>query len=177
MLFAFLFCGVAAAATMQTTHVTTVKNTVGTTNNNQDYAKLTTITATNRLANTAWPKFNHDNKNTGQSQYDGRQTSPSLKWKYKIGSYNHASYPVIGSDGTVYFGCDNSYFYALNPNGTLKWKYKTGSIGSSPAIGSDGTLYFGCDNSYVYALNPSGTLKWKYKTNSMRMNSFSSYWG
>ncbi len=33
------------------------------------------------------------------------------------------SCPAIGDDGTIYFGSDDNYFYALNPDGTLKWKF------------------------------------------------------
>jgi outer membrane protein assembly factor BamB len=163
----FLFCGSASAATVN--QLTPAKINVGTTLDSQNTAKLTAITPASKLASTAWPKFHQNNRNTGQSPYMGPLTSPTLKWKYNPGSYTYTSYPVIGSDRTVYFGCDNDYFYALKPNGTLKWKYKIDSTPNSPAIGSDGTLYFGCDNSYLYALNPNGTLKWKYKTNSMRM--------
>jgi outer membrane protein assembly factor BamB len=39
----------------------------------------------------------------------------------------------VGADGTVYFGgVDNifdSYFYALNPDGTLKWRYPSSTVG------------------------------------------------
>jgi len=64
---------------------------------------------------------------------------------------------------------NDTYLYALNPNGTLKWRYETwetGSVPSSPAIGADGIVYVGSRDQYLYALNPDGTLKWRYETGS-----------
>ena len=75
--------------------------------------------------------------------------------------------PAIGKDGTIYVGAWNSYFYALNPDGTLKWKFETPAafegVSSSAAIGADGTIYVGSNSGYFYALNPDGTEKWKFK--------------
>jgi outer membrane protein assembly factor BamB len=101
----------------------------------------------------------------------------TLKWKYQIDGL--MPYPVVASDGTIYFqtmpgsSVVDAYLYAFNPDGTLKWKYRTGSCGSSkvaPIIGQDGTIYVGgveLNESlypiyYLYAINPDGTLKWKY---------------
>ncbi len=116
------------------------------------------------LASTPQPKFNHDNNNTGQSQYNGPTTN-TTKWKYRTGNSIYVSSPAIGSDGTIYIGSMDDNLYAINPTGTLKWKYLTDdSIESSPAIGSDGTIYIGTLNDSLYAINPTGTLKWKYST-------------
>lgn len=70
--------------------------------------------------------------------------------------------PVIGSDGTIYWG-DSWGFFAVNPDGTQKWKLDIpfGSYGGpdnpSPAVGSDGALYlplkdpFNGSNQYLKA--------------------------
>jgi outer membrane protein assembly factor BamB len=89
----------------------------------------------------------------------------TLKWKYFVGDWI-ASSPAIGDDGSIYFGSENDYIYALYPNGTLKWKYLTGiAVWSDPAIGDDGTIYCGSYDGNLYALYPNnGTLKWKYQT-------------
>jgi len=101
----------------------------------------------------------------------------TLKWKYQIEEL--IPYPVVASDGTIYFqsmpgsSVVDAYLYAFNPDGTLKWKYRTGNCGASkiaPSIGQDGTIYVGgveLNESlypiyYLYAINPDGTLKWKY---------------
>jgi len=86
----------------------------------------------------------------------------TLKWKYPTGHHIMSS-PVIGKDGTIYFGSYNKNIYALYPNGTLRWNFKTdGFVHTSPAIDDDGVIYCGSDDHYMYALYPNGTLKWKY---------------
>ncbi|MCP4569949.1 MAG: PQQ-binding-like beta-propeller repeat protein [FCB group bacterium] len=121
-----------------------------------------------------WPKFRHDLKNTGRTQYTG-PTAPTLDWTYLTGDFVVSS-PTIGSDGTIYFGSGirrslwihgetDSSLYALNPNGTLKWKYTTlGGLFSSPTIAEDGTIYIGSFDRSLYAIEDSvtyGRLKWK----------------
>ncbi|TDI86417.1 MAG: hypothetical protein E2O79_00110, partial [Caldithrix sp.] len=48
------------------------------------------------------------------------------------------SSPVIGADGTIYFGsrgigpCEtNDFFYAVNPDSTLQWRFPSGTDGAS----------------------------------------------
>ena len=75
------------------------------------------------------------------------------------------SSPAIDNEGTVYFGSNDSYVYALDPDGKLKWRFKTkGQITSSPAIGPDSTIYQGCNDGRLYDLNPDGTQKWYFQT-------------
>jgi len=90
----------------------------------------------------------------------------TMKWRYWIGGGTEIlSSPVIGFDGTIYFGCGQSIL-ALNSNGTKRWQHSTGHVVySSPAIGDDGTVYCGCHDTYLYALYPNnGTEKWKFHT-------------
>ncbi|WP_011308636.1 PKD domain-containing protein [Methanosarcina barkeri] len=115
------------------------------------------------LANSAWPKFQRDLNNSGQSSYNGPQTNNSI-WTYTA-TKQISSSPAIGTDGTIYIGSYDNKLYALNSDGTLKWSYTTGNrISSSPAIGVDGTVYIGSYDKNIYALNPDGTLKWSYTT-------------
>ncbi len=76
----------------------------------------------------------------------------TLKWSYEIAPsewipvpQDSYSSPAIGADGTIYFGAETGFLYALNPDGTLKWKenFYNGINWSSPAILPDGTLYIG----------------------------------
>ena len=62
--------------------------------------------------------------------------------------------PAVGSDRTVYFGCETTYIYALNPDGSLRWKCKTSrdTTWPSPAIKSDGTIFIGNMNGNLYAI-------------------------
>jgi outer membrane protein assembly factor BamB len=89
----------------------------------------------------------------------------TVKWRYITGNHVDSS-PVIGNDGTIYFGDWNGWIHALNPNGTLKWKYQTGNIVTgSPAIGLDGTVYCGSHDNKLYAFYPeNGTVKWTFQT-------------
>ncbi len=88
-------------------------------------------------------------------------TTGRVKWVFEPpvrlepADYSHpALSPVVGSDGTIYFGVyDSYYFFAVNPDGSLKWMYRTSSlIESSASIGSDGTIYFGTFGGNLYAI-------------------------
>jgi outer membrane protein assembly factor BamB len=135
-----------------------------------------TVSATG-LADSPQPKFQHDNNNTGQSEYTGPQTN-GTKWKYE-GQISR--YPVIGSDGTIYTAIrasEGNYLCALNPNGTQKWNYTLidfGYVSTAAAIDSDGTIYFGTSGSsdyyLFYALNPNGTQKWNYSVGEIMQSS------
>ena len=84
---------------------------------------------------------------------------------------NIYSSPAIGPDGTIYFGSNNTIFYALNgKTGDKLWGFQTdGALSSSPAIGSDGTVSVaGCipiDNiGRLYAINTkTGTKLWEFE--------------
>jgi outer membrane protein assembly factor BamB/methionine-rich copper-binding protein CopC len=118
------------------------------------------------LADSAQPKFHHDQNNTGQSVYNGPQNNET-KWNYTTNNMIGYSSPSIDKNGTVYVGSGDGYLYAFTSAGKLKWRYKTGdAVQSSPTIDSNGNIYFGsCDN-WLYVLTSAGKLKWRYKTGS-----------
>ena len=79
--------------------------------------------------------------------------------------------PSLGADGAIYFGSNNDYLYAVNPNGRLRWKNAITTavltdLNSSPAIGADGTLYVGSNDRHLYAVDPHGQVKWKARVES-----------
>ncbi|MFA5414288.1 MAG: PKD domain-containing protein [Methanoregula sp.] len=116
-------------------------------------------------ANSSWPKFGGNVKNTGLSLYNGTQSNVT-KWVHNFGQNLYGD-PVIGSDGTIYIGDLGNNITALNPDGSMKWFYTTGGgIEAGGAIDTSGTIYFGSDDNNLYALNPDGTLKWKYTAGS-----------
>ena len=111
----------------------------------------------------AWPMRGRNGVHAGNGLIVAPNNSVAVV-KYETGDGIYSS-PAVGADGTVYFGSDDTYLYALNADGSLKWKYATGGwISSSPAVGADGTVYIGSGDSYLYALNADGSLKWKYET-------------
>ncbi len=105
------------------------------------------------VSSSPWPEFGEGMQSTRLSAaLSATPTTGAFEWSYPISLSLGASSPVIGADGTIYFGADK--LYAINPNGGLKWSYTTGSvILSSPAIGADGTIYFGSADYNLYAIH------------------------
>lgn len=69
---------------------------------------------------------------------------------------------AIGPDGTIYFGCENSYLYALQADGQLRWHFKAAEpIRSSPVVTSEGTVLFAAQDGYLYALDTEGFQLWE----------------
>jgi outer membrane protein assembly factor BamB len=119
------------------------------------------------IIDSPWPMKCHDLHHTGRSPYSTADNDGTEIWRFEthdvVGSIEGS--PVIGPDGTIYFGCFDCHLYALYPDGTFKWKFKTdGWIWSAPAIAEDGTIYIGSYDDCLYALYPSGTLKWKFES-------------
>jgi PKD repeat protein len=106
--------------TYNTAGTYTVNLTVGNAAGSDSEVKTGYITVTaggtGGLADTAWPKFQNNNQNTGLSPYTGPQTNKVL-WTYTTGGSLYGS-PVIGSDGTISIGnYGDNKVYALNSDG------------------------------------------------------------
>jgi outer membrane protein assembly factor BamB len=92
------------------------------------------------------------------------------KWTVATAGNVRGRQPGIGPDGTVYFGSNDGYLYAVNPDGTTKWKFSVGcgSTFGSTLIDGAGTIYHNtnCDTgkTRLYAVNPNGTEKWRINT-------------
>jgi outer membrane protein assembly factor BamB len=91
----------------------------------------------------------------------------ATKTKEPAGRYDVDTSPVIGPDGTVYFGCHN-LFLGLSPHGDIALSFLAGTskdkIFSSPAMADDGTLYFGTQGRYFFALPKTGKPLWTVTT-------------
>ena len=93
----------------------------------------------------------------------------NLIWKFSTEGAVTSS-TRVGADGSLYFGCLDGYFYALNPDGSLKWKTDLAAeIWSSPALLEGGKAVFigsmAEDWANVFALDgETGEIIWKYKT-------------
>jgi outer membrane protein assembly factor BamB len=87
-----------------------------------------------------------------------------LRWVFKAGIDRSKifSSPALGGDGTVYFGTQGDYLFALNPSAKVLWSLKTGGDNdATPAVHEDGTVYFGSDDGKLRAVTPDGNLKWE----------------
>jgi len=84
-----------------------------------------------------------------------RAVSSVGAWKWAFPTTRQVrTTPAIAADGTIYFGCDDGNFYALNHDGTLKWSYHLGGTArSSPVIGQDGMVYVASYGDYLYAFD------------------------
>ncbi len=94
---------------------------------------------------------------------NGRLTAVSpqgyTKWTYLTGGAIESA-PVLGPDGTLYFGSKDQRVYALNPDGSQAWAYTTRSpVSSSPVVGRDGCVYANAGG-YIYAINRDGSIRW-----------------
>jgi outer membrane protein assembly factor BamB len=148
----------------------------------EDGANVITVIATDALGNMGssgltvyypsacldiWPTFQHDIRHTSLSYFSG-PANPLQKWAYS-GSQGESIYssPVIGSDGTIYFGSTADCFYAVNPDGSKKWTFPvTNGVYSSGAVGSDGCVYVGSAMGTLYAINSNGSQRWAFDTGS-----------
>jgi PKD repeat protein len=128
----------------------------------------TTLNTTNTtgLADTPWPKYQGDNNNTGQSQYNGPQTNNTQTVTTNLTQICASSNAVIDANGTIYINNLNT-LYAYNADGTLKWSTTTSFSGTTMrgmAIGSDGNLYV-LAGLYLTAFNTTnGTIEWYIST-------------
>jgi outer membrane protein assembly factor BamB len=110
-----------------------------------------------------WPMFRHDPRHTGRTPFTG-PAKPVIAWQFNAGDTIGSS-PVLGRDGTVYFGTGiapqfmaTKFFYALTPEGKVKWTFPVESgVFSSAAVGPDGKIFFSCFDANLYAIEDSLT--------------------
>jgi outer membrane protein assembly factor BamB len=86
-------------------------------------------------------------------------------WTFRAAS-DIKSTPVVGPDGTVYFGSSDGTFHALNGStGEVQWSYNTthGEIKGSAALGWNGRVLLLGGDGYLYSFYANGTLDWEYQ--------------
>ena len=128
------------------------------------FAIFSARSAEAQLADTPWPTLNRDLQRTGRTDVVGPQT-PTVKWRFRVGGACYSGI-AIAPDGTIYFGSNDYFVYAVNPNGTEKWRFRTGFYvhSAGPTVAADGTVYIGSTDDHLYALRPDGTEKWRFDT-------------
>jgi outer membrane protein assembly factor BamB len=77
------------------------------------------------------------------------------------------SSPALGGS-TIYFAASDTFFYALDTNGTVHTFIPATSqrVHSSPTIGLNGVIYYGTDDGNLYALNSDLTPLSSWRTPS-----------
>lgn len=111
---------------------------------------------------TDWPLFRGNGDLTGR--YEGEfPRSPRLLWSNSTAARTKSS-PVV-SGGTVYFGNEKGYLYAIGSDGKIKWKYEAGSPIQTPPMVVGEKVIFGADDGILRAVDSrSGRFIWSYKT-------------
>lgn len=73
--------------------------------------------------------------------------------------------PLEHHDGRLYFGSDDSTFYAFAlDRQAVSWRFRTGGIIRSGAAAADGRILFASDDGFLYALeDDSGTEVWRLR--------------
>ncbi len=116
-------------------------------------------------------QFRGDTGHSGTYDIDSSAVDGTVEWIYRT-QETVESTPVIGPDGTIYFGAgyNDGYFHAIDQDGNRKWRFHAGwMVSSSPALDDNGIIYFGItcrtdDIGYFMALYPNGSVKWDFET-------------
>ncbi len=127
------------------------------------------------LANSPWPKFAHDQHNSGISENPGpmmdmenADSGGAFPRYWRGGIQNDTVTSVcIGYDGMVVY-TQGEWLRARTPYGGGLWDVEFESkIKAWPAILHDGSIVFGTDQSWVYRVNPDGTNIWSTNANQI----------
>ena len=132
------------------------------------------------LPTNAWPRFRHDNRNTGVSPALVA-AMPKLKWKTFIGGSQYGgklgamtSGPVVNQNNVLFVGAgdlDNmgGSFYSLDNNGKKLWTFpsKRGLGLSTAVVRADGESYFAASTQTLWAVDPKGAKAWSYMVGSV----------
>ncbi len=128
----------------------------------------------------AWPRWHHDNTQSGLSPVDTTWLAGTVAWTVSVGApgtnmwtgapTDYMNSPVVGADGTIYQVGNNGTLYAVTPTGTAIWSTPLeGPLNdphpSTPIIAADGSLFvaFGDTEqaglSYgLFHVSPAGTI-------------------
>ena len=90
----------------------------------------------------------------------------TILWTGNMGKGTTESCATIGPDHTVYIGCNDSFCYAFNQDGSEKWSFETGQqITAAPILDPEGRLYVPSRDNWIYCLDSSdGSEIWKFET-------------
>jgi outer membrane protein assembly factor BamB len=86
-----------------------------------------------------------------------------IRWVFAAGTGRSKifSSAAASPDGTIFFGTQGNYFFALNQSSKVIWSQKTGGDNdSTPVVDVDGNLFFASDDGIVRAVAPGNKRLW-----------------
>jgi outer membrane protein assembly factor BamB len=87
----------------------------------------------------------------------------TIKWTFLTGDphANESGY-LINNEGTIFFGSQSGWLYAIDTTGTLKWKYNTGDNIHQKVMNIDlqGNIYITNASDSLYSFSKEGKLNW-----------------
>ena len=90
-----------------------------------------------------------------------------VKWEFNFGKGGFATYPVLGSDGTVFVGSWRGLYAINGKTGKKKWTSLNGETTEGfPVVGSNDMVFIGARKKKFFAVDgQSGTPKWEITLN------------
>ncbi|MBN2528393.1 MAG: PQQ-like beta-propeller repeat protein [Deltaproteobacteria bacterium] len=98
-----------------------------------------------------------------------RPAAGDLRWAFAagVGSAKVFSSAAQSLDGTIFFGTQGDYFFAINHASNVLWSKQTGGDNdSTPVVDIDGTVYFASDDGIVRSVASGNVQKWQVKLGS-----------
>jgi outer membrane protein assembly factor BamB len=89
-----------------------------------------------------------------------------IKWTFLTGTpYANESGYLINNEGTIFFGSQSGWLYAIDTSGNLKWKYNTGDNIHQSVMNTDleGNIYIANASDSLFSFSKEGQLNWKVK--------------
>ena len=126
------------------------------------------------LANSAWPKFAHDEQNTCYTENVGPMLNHELAdeggaWAryWRGGVQNDVIRGIsIGYDGNVFY-TQGVWLRARTASGSFIWDWHAGSkISSWPTILHDGSIVIGTKTGWVHRISEDGDLIWSTRVSA-----------
>ncbi|MFW5907989.1 MAG: PQQ-binding-like beta-propeller repeat protein [Candidatus Natronoplasma sp.] len=116
------------------------------------------------LADSAWPTFRGNRRNTGLSPYETGHLDNAARWTFDTDDKIQSS-PALDEHGLVYIGSRDGNLYAVNQDGREEWSFNTGDlVTSSPTVSDNGLVYIGSRDGNLYAVNQDGREEWSFST-------------
>jgi outer membrane protein assembly factor BamB len=132
------------------------------------------------LPTNAWPRFRHDNRNTGSTPAKVA-AMPKMKWKTFIGGSSYGgqlgalvSGAVVNQNNVLYIGAGDGdgmggNYYSLDATGKKVWTFSAqrGLGLSTPAVRADATSYFASSSAQLFGVDPMGKQVFVYIVGSV----------